>query len=144
MRRIKVLDGYNLLWLKMRPDTPQHYEHILMEDIQGSITNFININPWTQFYDLQNRKDIPMSYADHVTMRNCNITCDTFYDVQSKPDQYVLSDFTFENLQIHAAKEGYDYENAEYLHKKDVEVILTDTGKEREEWKGEEPWKYSC
>lgn len=85
-----------------------------------------------------------MSYADHVTMRNCNITCDTFYDVQSKPDQYVLSDFTFENLQIHAAKEGYDYENAEYLHKKDVEVILIDTGKEREEWKGEEPWKYSC
>ena len=142
MRRIKVLDGNNLLWLKMRPDTPQHYEYILMEDIQGSITNFININPWTQFYDLQNRKDIPMSYADHVTIRNCNITCDTFYDVQSKPDQYVLSDFTFENLQIHAAKEGY--ENAEYLHKKDVEVILTDTGKEREEWNGEEPWKYSC
>lgn len=110
-------------------DTPQHYEHILMEDIQGSITNFININPWTQFYDLQDRRDIPMSYADHVTMRNCNITCDTFFDVQSKPDQYALSDFTFENLQIHAAKEGYDYVNAEYLHKKEVEVILTDTGK---------------
>lgn len=33
VRRIKVLDGNNLLWLKMRPDTPQHYEYILMEDI---------------------------------------------------------------------------------------------------------------
>lgn len=144
VRRIKVLDGNNLLWLKMRPDTPQHYEYILMEDIQGSITNFININPWTQFYDLQDRKDIPMSYADHVTMRNCNITCDTFYDVQSKPDQYALSDFTFENLQIHAARAGYDYENTEYLHKKDVEVVLTDTRKEHEEQKSEEPWNYSC
>ena len=81
-------------------DTAQHYEYILMEDIQGSITNFININPWTQFYD-----------------------------VQSKPDRYALSDFTFENLQIHAARAGYDYENTEYLHKKDVEVVLTDTRK---------------
>lgn len=144
VRRIKVLDGNNLLWLKMRPDTPQHYEYILMEDIQGRITNFININPWTQFYDLQDRKDIPMSYADHVTMRNCNITCDTFYDVQSKPDQYALSDFIFENLQIHAARVGDDYEKAEYLHKKDVEIIITNTRKEREEQKSEEPWNYRC
>lgn len=28
VRRIKVLAGSNLLWLKMRPDTPQHYEYI--------------------------------------------------------------------------------------------------------------------
>ena len=31
--------------------------------------NFININPWTQFFDLKDRKDIPLSYADHVTMK---------------------------------------------------------------------------
>lgn len=49
MRHIKVDSGYNLLWLKMRPDTPQHYEYITIEYVQGKIFNFININPWTQF-----------------------------------------------------------------------------------------------
>lgn len=56
LRRIKVGSGSNLLWLKMRPDTPQHYEYITLENIEGNITNFININPWTQFYDLKDRK----------------------------------------------------------------------------------------
>lgn len=52
----KVGSGSNLLWLKMRPDTPQHYEYITLENIEGNITNFININPWTQFFDLKDRK----------------------------------------------------------------------------------------
>ena len=33
----------------MRPDTPQHYEYISVEDMEGKIDSFININPWTQF-----------------------------------------------------------------------------------------------
>lgn len=42
----------------MRPDTPQHYEYISVEDINGKIDSFININPWTQFYDLKDREDV--------------------------------------------------------------------------------------
>lgn len=46
LRRINIKEGKNLLWLKMRPDTPQHYEYISVEDINGKIDSFININPW--------------------------------------------------------------------------------------------------
>lgn len=105
MRRIKVLTGSNLLWLKMRPDTPQRYEYITLEQIEGSVQSFLNINPWTQFYDLKGREDIPLSYAEHVTVRDCEIHCETYFDVQENEEQYRLSDFTFEKLKI-TAKNG--------------------------------------
>ena len=40
----------------MRPDTPQLYEYITVENITGPVKNFILIAPWTQFYDLKGRK----------------------------------------------------------------------------------------
>ena len=107
IRRIKVKESMNLLWLKMRPDTPQHYEYITVEDIEGKIDSFININPWTQFYDLKGRKDIPMSYADHITVRNCKCECSTYFDVKADVQQYILSDFVLENIDIKAKKNGY-------------------------------------
>lgn len=75
VRRIKIFNAINLLWLKMRPDTPQHYEYITVEDIEGKIESFINIHPWAQFFDLKDRKDVPLSYADNITMRNCKCVC---------------------------------------------------------------------
>ena len=55
LRRIKVDEANNLLWLKMRPDTPQQYEYVTVEDIEGNAKNFILVAPWTQFYDLKGR-----------------------------------------------------------------------------------------
>ena len=104
LRRCKISNASRLLWLKMRPDTPQHYEYILVEDITGSAKSFLYIKPWTQFFDLKGRKDMPMSYSNNVTMRNIDFKCDVFFNV-SPSDQYQLKDFTFENLNIRA-KDG--------------------------------------
>lgn len=108
MRRIKVHAGKNLLWLKMRPDTPQHYEYISVEDVEGKVTNFININPWTQFFDLKGRKDIPLSVAEHVIMKNCRLECETYFNVKKDEAQYRLFEFTFENLDILTRVNGFD------------------------------------
>lgn len=102
VRRIKVGCGNNLLWLKMRPDTPQHYEYITVESVEGKIKNFININPWRQFFDLKGREDIPLSFANNVTMKNCKCECVNYFNVKRDDEQYRLSDFTFENLEIKA------------------------------------------
>ncbi len=111
VRRIKVECSGNLLWLKMRPDTPQHYEHILIEDIKGGfIYSFLNINPWTQFYDLKDRTDIPKSKADHITIRNCECECDICFYVEQNDEQYDLSEFTFENINITTKKYGNSME----------------------------------
>lgn len=102
IRRVKVKYSHNLLWLKMRPDTPQHYEYITIENVEGHIESFICVFPWTQFYDLKDRKDRPLSYADNIAIRNCSCDCNVFFNVKRDDTQYRLSDFTFENLDIKA------------------------------------------
>ncbi|MCK9436382.1 MAG: glycosyl hydrolase family 28 protein [Synergistaceae bacterium] len=103
LRRCRVNQAIRLLWLKMRPDTPQNYEHILIEDITGNANSFLYIKPWTQFFDLQGEEEIPMSYSSNVTMRNILLECNTFIDVVES-NQYNLSNFLFENLDIKAEK----------------------------------------
>lgn len=110
LRRATVKKAENLLWLKMRPDTPQRYEWITIDGVTGHVESFININPWTQFFDLKGRKDIPLSYSNNITIRNCNIDCDEFFNVKAESTQYELCGFTFENLEIVAKKTSFEKE----------------------------------
>lgn len=104
IRRIKVECGSNLLWLKLRPDTPQHYEYVTVEDVRGTVKNFLNIHPWKQFFDLKGRTDKPVSLAEHITMRNCECKCETCFNVISDDKQYLLKDFSFENVHVDAER----------------------------------------
>lgn len=106
LRKIKVKDALNLLWLKMRPDTPQLYEYVSVEDISGNAANFLTILPWTQFFDLKGRKDLPPGRAEKITMKNCKIKCKTAFNVQKNESQYLLSGFKFENLNLDAENVG--------------------------------------
>ena len=119
LRRIHVSEGYNLLWMKFRPDTPQCYEYVRMEDIRGKTANFLNINPWRQFFDLQGRSDLPVSCGRHVELRNCEFTCDTFFNVQNS-EQYTLSEFTMENLNIKAADTRFEADFIQNLNCADI------------------------
>ena len=122
LRRIKVSEANNLLWLKMRPDTPQRYEYITVEDIEGYGKNFILVAPWTQFYDLKGRETTPMSYSDHITMRNIKFDCNVFFNVNQQESQYHLSNFTFENLDIKANKKELHEEYVENFTIKNITV----------------------
>ena len=92
VRNSKAGGTDRLLWLKMRPDTPQHYAYITVEGIEGEVGRVLYIKPWTQFFDLKGRKDIPMSYASHVAVRGCNLKCRVERRVVDCPEQYVLED----------------------------------------------------
>lgn len=122
IRRIKVGSGSNLLWLKLRPDTPQHYEYITVEEVEGKIKHFINVNPWKQFFDLKGRTDKPISRAEHITVRNCKCECETYFHVRKNEEQYHLSDFTFENLEVKAKVDGFDPDAIENCVVKNVKV----------------------
>lgn len=108
MRRIEVDTGENMLWLKMRPDTPQLYEYIRVEDVKGNVKNFLNINPWTQFFDLKGREDAPLSYARNVTVKDCIFNCRNYFAVKADDSRYILSDFRLEGLDITAADVSFD------------------------------------
>lgn len=121
LRRCKIQNATRLLWLKMRPDTPQHYEYITVEDITGDARSFLYVRPWTQFFDLKDRKDIPLSLSNNVTMRNITLDCDIFFNV-SPSDQYKLKDFTFENLNIKANDGTCDKSQVEGFEWKNVNI----------------------
>lgn len=107
MRNCYVSEAQRLLWLKMRPDTPQLYEYISVENVKGQAHSMIYAKPWTQFFDLKGRAEAPLSYCKHITMKNIEMTCNVFYDIDiDKYDQ--LADFTFENLTITAKNAAYD------------------------------------
>jgi polygalacturonase len=114
LRRIKITNAERLLWLKMRGDTPQNYEYVRVEDIDGSnIENLIYIRPWTQFFDLKGVKDVRTSSGSNITMRNIRLDCTNFFNVEDGSNQvngfkYTLSDFTFENLAITAKEPKAD------------------------------------
>lgn len=122
MRGIKVSTGYNFLWLKFRPDTPQCYEYVLAENISGKTANFLNINPWTQFYDVKGRTDLPISRGENITVRNCRFECDTYFNVKTDEAHYHLCGITLEDLEITAADIGFDVSAAENLTVRNVKL----------------------
>ena len=126
MRNIIVSTGYNFLWLKFRPDTPQCYEYVLAENITGKTANFLNINPWTQFYDIKGRTDLPVSRGDNITVRNCSFECDTYFNVKADEEHYHLSNITLEDLGITAADIGFEASCVENLIVRDVRLIKKD------------------
>jgi polygalacturonase len=106
-RNSKVENAQRLLWLKMRPDTPQKYEYICVDNITGNARSLLYIKPWTQFFDLQGRQDIPKSFGSHVTLKNIDFKCNVFYDVNASKD-YDLSYFKFENLKIESSTPAFN------------------------------------
>lgn len=124
VRRLKVDRAVNLLWFKMRPDTPQLYEYITLEDVSGIVKHFIDVHPWTQFYDLKGRADIPLSYAENITVKNCSVDCDVYFSVEPNEAQYRLSDFTFENLNITANESGFNESAVKNMKASNVSVNI--------------------
>lgn len=102
-RRCKLNGAQKTLHLKMRPDTPQLYEYITVQDLTGNAGSLISIKPWTQFFDLKGRTEPLMSYCQNVTMKNINLECGHVFDIANS-DKYQLKDFLFENITVKSAK----------------------------------------
>ncbi|SHG13946.1 Glycosyl hydrolases family 28 [Flavobacterium fluvii] len=107
MRNCQIDGATRMLHLKMRPDTPQLYEYIRVENIKGEAKNALVILGWKQFFDLKGRPDIPLSYGDNVTLKNIELKCDNFYVVENDPNVR-LTNFAFENLKIESKKADID------------------------------------
>lgn len=122
MRRLKLSGPDKLLWLKMRPDTPQHYEYVTIEGAEGFVRRFIFVRPWTQFFDMKGQKEVPRSRAENITMRDCKCECDFFFDVEEAKEQYQLSEFTFEDLDIQANNSDFSQDVIENIVVKNVKL----------------------
>ena len=95
LRRCHTEAADRVLWLKMRPDTPQRYEYVRVEQISGRCERFLFIHPWTQFFRPEARADMPLSRCEHISMVDIRVAAKTMFDVQCS-DKYGLLDFTFD------------------------------------------------
>ncbi len=107
LRRCTITDANRVLWLKMRPDTPQHYEYVTVEDLTGNCSSFLVVRPWTQFYKPEERDDMPLSTCNNITVRNIKMECKNFFDVGAS-DKYQLKDFTFADCDVQDEKLAFD------------------------------------
>lgn len=107
LRDITFNKATRVLWLKMRPDTPQHYEYIRLERLKGNSGSFLVIRPWTQFYAPGDREDMPLSQCNNITIKDVEVECSNFFDV-GLSEKYALRDFTFERCQVKDKKHAFD------------------------------------
>jgi len=114
LRNCQTDNANRVLWLKMRPDTPQHYEYVLVENITGHCDRFLFIHPWTQFFKPGDRKDMPLSRCNNVTLRNIKVDTKTMLDVKTS-DKYELIDFTIDGKPLDFSKAGASPEPKVFL-----------------------------
>ena len=74
-----------LVRLKLRPDTPQHYEDIHYRNITLDFTgSFISIEPWTQFFNLDGEA-APSQLVENITIENVTGTTTHFGRIAGPP-----------------------------------------------------------
>ena len=106
LRNCRADNANRVLWLKMRPDTPQHYEYVKIENVVGNCGSFLVIRPWTQFFKPEKRDDMPKSLCNNIVMKNIKMDCRNFFDVGAS-DKYDFRDFTFENILVNDKKNAF-------------------------------------
>ena len=101
LRGAKLEGPGNLLNLKMRSDTPQHYAKILVEGCEGECKTFLSVMRWSQYHDAKGRPEQELkSYADGVTMRGNKVVVERMKCIAPSKGAYELKGLVFENNEI--------------------------------------------
>jgi polygalacturonase len=122
MVRNCVMSGRaTVLTLKLRPDTPQHYEDITLEGIKlAGSGRLLNVAPWTQFFDLKGQA-APTRQVHNITLRNIRGTYRTLGMLRGNPGD-ILRDITLENVAVQLADEEFNVGQIENLTLNNVVV----------------------
>jgi len=121
VRRCVMSGRATLLTLKLRPDTPQHYEDITIEDIRlAGDGRLLNVAPWTQFFDLHGLP-APARTVNNITLRNITGRYRTLGTLRGNPGD-MLRDITLENIDVRLADEKFALGPVENLVLKNVVV----------------------
>lgn len=123
--------GHALLF-KMRTDTPQTYQDVLMERCTGWVTNAVETSSWKQFHQLEERADMPTSVVRNVTIRNISDLRSKrfFYVVKDRAlkHQFNMENFTLQDINVSDSHSQFDIEHVKNVLLKDV--VLNDEKKD--------------
>lgn len=85
MRNCKMEHNTSILRLKMRPDTYQVYENVLIENITGKCGTIISMAPWKQFFDMGGSTEKPFAIVRNITFSNIKVECKKFGEMEGNP-----------------------------------------------------------
>lgn len=96
----RVTGPINLVRLKLRPDTPQHYEDIHFRNITlDSSGTLLDVKPWKQYFDLKGQSP-PKSLVRNLTLSNIKGRYGSLGSIQGNPGQTDISAITLENIDV--------------------------------------------
>lgn len=115
MRDCLFEDTDRMLLFKMRPDTPQSFGDVLVENCEGTLSyTAIEISTWTQFHGLMERNDMPVSFVSNVTIHDIKVMSQRFFSVR-KNHPFIISHVTLQNIQAEDKFNSFDIDNIEGL-----------------------------
>lgn len=87
--------------LKLRPDTPQHYENITFRNItsEGQSSGIIQMAPWSQYFDLQGMEP-PKSIVRNLKITGIKGTFTSFGIIKPNPGQTEISDVLLKDFDV--------------------------------------------
>jgi polygalacturonase len=121
VRNCVISGRTNVLTLKLRPDTPQHYSDITIDGIKVNGTGrILNVASWTQFFDLKGYPS-PARTVERITVRNVSGSYRALGSLIGNHGD-VIRDFTLENVTLTLADEKFTLGVVENLSFKNVIV----------------------
>jgi len=110
-----------VLRLKLRPDTPQQYENITMNDItlvNGGV--IFKVSPWTQYFDLKGQAP-PKALVRNIKISNVHGKGSSFGEITGH-NQTTISDILVENVDVSLKDTLFHLGNVQNLRFKNVKV----------------------
>lgn len=101
VRNCKIDINASILRLKMRPDTWQTYEDIVIENITGTCGTVVDMKPWKQFFTLDGSNEEPIGIVRNIRIENLDVNANTFCHIQGNPGDKV-DNFLFKNVNVKA------------------------------------------
>ena len=107
VRNCRIHGDATMLTLKLRPDTPQRYANIVIENVRflGGTGRLMNVAPWTQFFDLKGHAP-PSRTVSGVTLRGISGSLDTLGTLRGNPGD-ILEHIRLEDLDLRPRDQSF-------------------------------------
>lgn len=122
VKNCRISGDATMLTLKLRPDTPQLYENILIDGVtlEGGMGRILNVAPWTQFFDLKGHAP-PSRTVNNITIRNVRGEFHTLGTLGGNPGD-TLKNITLENMDLQLVETDFSPGKVDNLLFKNVTV----------------------
>ena len=102
----RIVGPVRIATLKLRPDTPQHYEDITFRNItsEGSAGAIVSVQPWSQYANLQGEAP-PHSVVRGLKMIGVKGKFSAFGMIRPNPGQTEISDVLMKDFDVELGQE---------------------------------------